>query len=508
MGTPQLRLSALLLGSALLAAGAPQALAEDAIRASVVKVHTLSREPDLASPWRKGPPHQSSGSGVVIEGKRILTNAHVVAHAVEVLVQPEHSSEKFVATVEASAPGVDLAVLTLEDDSFFEGRPPLARGGRLPRADDPVAVYGYPRGGTTLSITRGVVSRIEYADYWFEARGLRIQVDAAINFGNSGGPAVVGDTMIGLVFMLLSQANNIGYLIPCEEIELFLKDVADGRYDGKPVLLDATRPLENRALRSKLGVDPKTTGVLVTGVGPAGPDGSYPIRPGDVITRVGDHAVDNTGMVRFEGIGLVDFHYLIQVVARDNVAPLTILRDGRELRVDVPVGPERDTWLIPHLMLTGGEPTYFIYGPLVFTEATRDGMAGQFADVDQTHYLATRSNPLITRYGDRPAFDGERLVYIANPTFPHRIFNGYRGGFSKVVDEVNGVRIRNLRHMVEVLRDADGEYVEINFRTNVQELIVFRREEALRATEEVLSENGIRDQCSADLVKVWRPNGK
>ena len=99
-------------------------------------------------------------------------------------------------------------------------------------------------------------------------------------------------------------------------------------------------------------------------------------------------------------------------------------------------------------------------------------------------------------------------MYILEPPFSHRIFKGYRGGPYRVVDEVNGVRIRNLKHMVEILRDAGGEYVEFTFQTNVQERIVFRREEALRATEEVLSSNGVRDQCSADLIKVWQAKGK
>ncbi len=63
--------------------------------------------------------------------------------------------------------------------------------------------------------------------------GLRIQVDAAINPGNSGGPAVVDGRMIGLVFSRLQQADNIGYLIPMEEIELFLEDIRDGRYRGQ-----------------------------------------------------------------------------------------------------------------------------------------------------------------------------------------------------------------------------------------------------------------------------------
>ena len=49
-----------------------------------------------------------------------------------------------------------------------------------------------------------------------------------INPGNSGGPALVDGKMIGLVFSKISQADNIGYIIPGEEIDLFLKDIADG----------------------------------------------------------------------------------------------------------------------------------------------------------------------------------------------------------------------------------------------------------------------------------------
>src|SRR5262249_15179880 len=92
------------------------------------------------------------------------------------------------------------------------------------------------RGGNTLSITKGIISRIEFVPYNFPVSGLRVQIDAAINPGNSGGPAVVGDRMVGLAFSHLGGADNIGYIIPGEEIELFLKDIADGHYDGKPAI--------------------------------------------------------------------------------------------------------------------------------------------------------------------------------------------------------------------------------------------------------------------------------
>ena len=104
--------------------------------------------------------------------------------------------------------------------------PPLARATNCPPMKDTVMVYGFPTGGTNLSITKGIVSRIEFAGYNFPVSGLRIQIDAAINPGNSGGPALSGDEMIGLAFSRLGGADNIGYIIPVEEIEFFLKDIA------------------------------------------------------------------------------------------------------------------------------------------------------------------------------------------------------------------------------------------------------------------------------------------
>ena len=78
---------------------------------SVVKVFSTVRTPDFAKPWGKQAPQEVSGSGVIIEGKRILTNAHVVLYASQVQVQAYQAGDKIGATVEAVAPGIDPAVL-------------------------------------------------------------------------------------------------------------------------------------------------------------------------------------------------------------------------------------------------------------------------------------------------------------------------------------------------------------------------------------------------------------
>jgi S1-C subfamily serine protease len=488
---------------AMLTARAALADDDDAkIRKSVVKITASIRSADLFRPWTKNSPQEVTGSGVVIAGNRILTNSHVVNSASQIFIQPDKSSEKLPAKMVALASSIDLAVLKLDDPAFFETHPPLPHRLELPKIQQTVFAYGYPEGGMDLSITRGIVSRLEYAEYYQVTDGLRIQIDAAINPGNSGGPAVVDGQMIGLVFSKLQQADNIGYIIPMEEIQLFLKDVEDGHYDGKPVLIDTFQNLENEALRRKFKLAKKTTGVLLRKLEPH--DGPYPLQTGDILTRIGEHSIDNAGMVRVADHHL-RFHYLVQRLAVDNKLKVTIIRDGREQTVDVPVSVAQNRWLFPYLV--GNAPSYFIYGPMVFTEATDNYVrAFTFGDgADAMLGYANQGNPMLSRYGDRPAFPDERIVLLAHPMFVHKISNGYKGPYADALVHVNGVKIRNLKHLVETLRDSKEEFVEFKFLGKYSELIAFSRREALEATEEILSDNGIREQCSADVAPIWNP---
>ncbi|MBI5770607.1 MAG: trypsin-like peptidase domain-containing protein [Verrucomicrobia bacterium] len=468
-----------------------------ALENTVVKVFATSRLPDLYRPWTKQSPRESTGTGVIIEGKRILTNAHVVLYASQVQVQANQSGDKISATVEAISPGIDLAVLKLDDESFFDARPPLARTNTIPEIKDTVLAFGYPTGGTSLSITKGIVSRIEFAGFNYGVSGLRIQIDAAINPGNSGGPAVVGDKMIGLAFSTLGGAQNIGYIIPNEEVELFLKDVADGRYDGKPAMFDSLQTFQNPALRPYLKTEKAIEGMIVTRTDDTA--ATYPLKAWDVITRIGDTPIDNEGMVKISANLRVSFKYQIQKVARGGKVPLTVVRDGRPLKLELPVAPRR-----PLLMswLEGGYPSYFVYGPLVFSNATQDFFSGN----DWIAAFARSANPLATRRSDRPAFDGERLVVVSSPFFPHKLSKDYSSPQSWVVQKVNGTAIKNLAHLVETLRDLKDEFVVFDFVGLANETLVFPRKELLAATEDILTDNGVRSQGSPDTLAIW--NGK
>jgi S1-C subfamily serine protease len=468
---------------------------ESKIRDSVVKISATMRYPDLTKPWSKHSPQEASGTGVVIDGKRILTNAHVVLYASQLFVESYQSSDKLPAKVEAVSPGIDLAILRLEDDSFFEKRPPVERTSTLPEVKDTVLVYGYPQGGSSQSITKGIVSRIEFTAYNEGMSGLRVQIDAAINPGNSGGPALVDGKMIGLIFSKLTQADNIGYIIPGEEIDLFLKDVADGTYDGKPAIHDSLQTMENEALRNFLGLDKKAQGMVVHSPDPANHED--PLKPFDVIAKVGDHEIDNVGMVKIKDNLRLNFHYLIQKLVKDGKVPLTVVRQGKTLPIELPA-KTKHTMLIN--TLKGRYPSYFIYGPLVFSPVT-----AEFAGSLNRGYalLAMMESPLATRRGDLPRFEGEELVVVTSPMFPHKLGKGYDNPLTKVVKEVNGVPIKNLRHFVEVLRDSKEKFTTIRFNDKASETIVFNHQDALKATDEILSDNGIRERASEDLTAVW-----
>src|SRR5437879_9525946 len=150
---------------------------------------TFGQQPVWDAPWRFEAVRRSSGTGFVIKGKRIMTNAHVVSWAKEILVHRYQDPRPYLARVKFIAHDCDLALLEVEDESFFNGLEPL-RFGDLPKVRSTVVTQGYPAGGEQISYTRGVVSRIELQNivHIGHRAFLHVQTNVDITTGNSGGP--------------------------------------------------------------------------------------------------------------------------------------------------------------------------------------------------------------------------------------------------------------------------------------------------------------------------------
>lgn len=463
---------------------------------SIVRVTSVLRPPNPVRPWTKQNPIEVGGTGVVIDGKRILTVAHLVTYAEEIYVQPGQGGDRVEAKVAAMAPGIDLAVLTIDpaEQDFFDKRPPLPRSAALPEVSSRVAVKGFPIGVPTLSTTQGIVSRIEFAFYDTGSPGLRIQVDAAINPGNSGGPALVDGKMAGVVWGQ-AGAENIGYLIPMEEVDDFLKDIADGRYDGKPYPDEQWQSLENEALRARLGLAKNVRGIMVRQ--PRRRDPAYPLKEFDVVTAIGDRAIDNEGMVQASDNLRLSFLYMVPRLVREGSVPLRVIRDGRAMDVRLPVDRDDDRLIKGY---EGKPPSYFVCGPLVFSPLMREAMSIYYR---ANPGIALRNSPLTTRAADRIRFPGEELVVVTSPMLPHRMTRGYAEPLGQVVESINGTRIKSLRHLVETIRDCRDEFLTLRFAEDGAETMVFRRKPMLDATEPLMSQAGIPRRGSEDVLADW-----
>ena len=224
----------------------------------------------------------------------------------------------------------------------------------------------------------------------------------------------------------------------------------------------------------------------------------------DVITRIGDTPIDNQGMVKIDKDLRVSFGYLIQKQAKNGELPLTVVRAGKTLKVQLPVPAERASVVSD---LRGSYPPYFIYGPLVFSKATWQMVGAVESNVGMLRALGFAKSPLVTRALDPPDANLEELVVISSPFFPHKLSTGYSSPAGSVVYSVNGTQIRSLAHLVAVLRDLKDPFVTIEFDQKGGEALVFPRAAMVAATEEILTDNGVRAQGSPDTLAVWQAKG-
>ena len=240
------------------------------IKHSVVKIHVTTQRPNYLQPWQYQYPETVSGSGFLIKGKKIITNAHVISNARNIHVQKDGDSKMYPTSIVAVGHDCDLAIVEVEDPSFYDDMEPLPFVDQLPDLNSEVTVFGFPVGGTRLSITKGIVSRIDYGVYAHSAVDMHliIQVDAAINPGNSGGPVFYNNKVIGVAFQGLLFSDNIGYIIPIPVIQHFLTDITDGKYNGYPELGIFFFNARNNGLIKQLGLPEGTEGVVIYKVDP------------------------------------------------------------------------------------------------------------------------------------------------------------------------------------------------------------------------------------------------
>jgi S1-C subfamily serine protease len=445
----------------------------EAVRAAVVKVYTTYQVPQYLDPWAPGWVYSGTGSGCIIEGRRILTNAHMVGNATLIQVRRYGQAERHTARVQFVSHEADLALLTVDAPAFFEGVTPLKLGG-LPPLQQEVSALGFPEGGDSLSITRGVLSRIEHISYVHSTQSLLGgQIDAALNPGNSGGPVLVGGQIVGIAMQVIFLSQNIAYMVPTPVIEHFLADVADGRYDGYPSLGIRHEKMENADLRRGHGVPADKTGVLVLGTRP-GHAAAELLRVDDVLLSVAGRPVANDGTIEFRPQERTSFSYFAENLQIGQAIPVEVLRDGQVSSLVVPLNRSlgRGTLVAPPQY--DRRPSYFLYGGLLFEPLTYD-------------YLRARnfgSHELMALAAKTPSFDGEEVVVLVR-VLASEANGGYHEINDSVVTAVDGSKPRNLADFVRLVEGGTLPFVTITYDDGQQ--IVMDRAKARAAGPGVMA---------------------
>lgn len=421
------------------------------IQKSLVRITSTEIEPDYKAPWNSGGIQRGVGAGFIIDGGRIMTNAHVVSNSRYLTVEREGDPNKYPATVLFVAHDCDLALIQVAAPEFSKGMAPLTFGG-IPELESTVSAYGYPIGGQRMSVTTGIVSRIDFQLYSHSSidSHLAIQISAQINPGNSGGPVMQNSKVVGVAFQGYSGdvAQGVAYMIPTPVITRFLKDVSDGRYDRYVDLGVTYSKLQNPAQRRFLGLKDDDRGVLVNNVIAAGTAGKV-LKAGDVLLTIDDHPIASDSFVELEG-ERVEMPEVVERKFKGDKVKLDIWRDKQPMTVTVDLQP-----LWPYLFQGHHydvQPRYVVYGGLLFQPLSLDLMqAYQPQDLRLRHYFDYFVTEQI--YLEHP-----EVIVLTNilPDPINTYLSPYKGG---IVDEVNGHKIRTLEDLAKTLAEPADRLV-------------------------------------------------
>lgn len=460
---------------------------------AVVKVFCVHTEPNFSLPWQRKRQFSSNSSGFIIKDRRVLTNAHSVEHHTQVKVKKRGSDTKYLATVLAIGTECDIAMLTVSNDEFWEDVTPVDFGS-LPRLQDAVTVVGYPIGGDTISVTSGVVSRIEVTSYVHGATELLgVQIDAAINAGNSGGPAFNDrGECVGIAFQSLKHedAENIGYVIPTPVITHFITDyVRNGDYTGFPILGIEWQKMENPDLRKALGMKSIQKGVRIRRVEPTAP-ASKSLQASDILLSFDDIDIANDGTVPFRHGERIGFSYLVSQKYTGESAKVKILRDGKMKEFDIDLANHKR--LVP-AHIKGKPPSYYILAGIVFAAISVPYLRSEYGkdyDYDAPVKLLDKLLHSMSQSDD------EQLVVVSQVLVAD-INIGYEDIVNTQVIAFNGTPVRNLKHLANMVEKCADPF--LRFDLEYQQIVVLETQTAKTATPEILATHCIPSAISEDL---------
>jgi hypothetical protein len=341
-------------------------------------------------------------------------------------------------------------------------------------------------GGSTLSATIGVVSRVEHHRYAHSGETfLAVQVDAAVNPGNSGGPALSDGKIVGVVMQVIKKSQNIGYLVPVSMVRHFIDDMKDGKYDGFGELGIGTQKLENPAMRRYYGLDDTVSGKLIDKIA-YNSSLKGVLHEGDILTAIDGYNIENDGTVAFRKHEYTDYNYYVDMYQMKESLTLDIIRDKKPMQVKATLKNRADDMFLVKTTRYDVMPTYFIYGGYIFSPLTRNL-------IRSTSSNRMKLSNLALKWQKKEKTEVVVLLKVLASDISRG--DNYFGMWS--IDKVNGETFKNFQEFYQKMENIKDQYIVLEDENGVK--VIIDKKEAQVKQREILKKYNIEFDKSIDL---------
>ncbi len=420
-----------------------------ALRAGIVSVRVTGQDWNWRAPWEKQPPWTRTITGLVVPGKRILVASTAFGNHLLVEVQKLGSEERTVARVVLVDQEGPLALVAVDEPSFWEGLEPLPFARRA-LTEGTVTIHRWQSSGL-LDSYPGTVRQVRSGRHGLSQTSLLTLDVASGTEGLGESEVVVSDGRVA--GLLTGRSGDTFAALAVPVLGQFLEGAQQGDWRGFARAGVSWEELTNPALRQWLGLHAGETGIRLTRVAPSGSAGGV-LRPDDVLLELGGAKIDATGRYEHPLYGRMLFALLFSDGRKPGeTISAKVLRDGERRDLTLPLRrmlPEDDC--VPPYVFGRG-PDYVIAGGLVFQELTRPYLAA-WGDWPR------RAPPRLLIAVDRDALrpDAPPRFVLLSSVLPDPANLGYQDLRDAIVQRVNGRRIRSLADLRQAFAAPSGPY--------------------------------------------------
>ncbi len=417
---------------------------------SLVRVNVTGQPYDYFRPWQKKAPFSKRALGAVLPNNRVLVTADLVANQNYVELERAESGEKTAANVVVVDYEANLALIEPSDKNFLKGLQPLELALDTV-VGDRLSAWQLESTGT-LVVTEGIVTTVGITRYPADvADFLTYRLSIPMQYrDNSYTVPLVKNNKLAALLLRYDPRTQVLDAIPAPIIAHFLKDAANPKYQGFPSLGISFFPTRDPQLRAYAGENGKTSGVYITSVEPGLPAAKAGLKPGDIVTAVEDHDIDQNGNYVDSLYGKLGFSNLLTAKAYvgDSIA-LHVLREGKPLTLNVKLEHRgEEDYVIPPYNIDDA-PSYYVLGGLIFQELTRQYLKEWGNNWEKD---APQDFVYLDKFQSELFPEGKQRVVILSQVLPANSTIGYDDFSYLVVKKVNGKEIHSLADLAEAVK--------------------------------------------------------